>query len=590
MWYAPMNLNKLRSPACIPLLFGIAAIAVQPAAVGQSVVFRGVSVITLDGDGILENQSVVVRDGAIGPIGPASEIDVPPGATIVDGADRYLMPGLADMHVHLEEPDAYISYLAHGVTTVMSLGTPSARAQQIHDEREAIRAGALLAPNVITTARILDGSPPTGGGNTLLSIATAAEAEAVVRELGERQYDFVKIYNNVSREVFDAIVAESKTQRLPVVAHIPRNIDPAYTLRNGIDMVAHSEEFFFTVFRGPRSTSNIDKSYRPDLELIPALVQTLVDADVTVTPNLSYAFGIQYMWDGLDNVWNDPEMAYLAPSTARSWQSGNLNRRDNLENFVYRDALKYSLMQELVRQFHAGGVRMLLGTDAAIEATFPGKSAHRELRELVKAGLTTEEALAIATRNAGDFAREHLTSDERFGRVETGYRADLLLLNANPLTDIRNVSKIAGVMIRGAWLDRSELDERREELARRYGAINEVRQTLTDALDVDRLFDVAADLRSRNPNNQSLVAEIERSVNGLGYDYVSRGDLERAREVFEVNTRLFPGSANVWDSLAETHLALGNRDKSIELYRKALEVDPEFQNARIQLEQILENR
>ena len=570
------------------------AVAAEPAT-AQPVVFSGVNVVTTDGRGVLENQSVGISDGVITAIGPAAQTAAPPGATVVDGDGRYLMPGLADMHVHPRVAGEYISYLAHGVTTIMVLGSSNDRARQIREDRDAIERSELLGPNIITTAQILDGSPPTGGSSALRSLESADEAAVAVRELAEADFDVVKIYNNVPRDVFDAIVAEAATQNLPVVGHVPRNIDPAHSLANRLDVVAHAEEFFFTVFSGPRSTASIDRSWRPDAALIPGLVEALVESDVWVIPNMAYLFSNHIMWDGLHHVWNDPEMAYLAPATARQWRGRNLNRRDNIENFIYRDALKYALMQELVRQFAAGNVRMLLGTDAPIEATFPGKSAHRELRELVKVGLTNEQALAIGTRNAGDFAREHLgggadagraANHEQFGRVSVGYRADLVLLDANPLEDIRNVDDIAGVMVRGRWLDRAALDARRAELADGYAQFNAVADTLRIALEEERLETTAGALQTRHARDEAVVAEIERVLNGLGYTFVGAGELDQARDIFEVNTRLFPASANVWDSLAETYLALGNRERAIELYRKALEVDPGFESARLQLERI----
>ncbi len=556
-------------------------------AVAQTVAFTNVNVVTMAEDGLAEGQTVIIRDGVVVEIGPVGELATPSGGDVIDGEGRYLMPGLADMHVHLGGPDEYINYLAHGVTTVMSLGGPTNRSILIRDDRDAIRRGELLGPNIIATARIFDGDPPTGGGSALHSLASPEAARAAVTELDRGGFDFAKIYNNVSREVFDAIVAEADARDLSVVGHIPRNIDPAHSLGHGMDVVAHSEEFFFTVFRGPRSTENIDKSYRPDLSISPGLVEILRDAEVFVTPNLSFSFSIQVMWDGMDNVWSDPEMAYLAPATAREWRRGNLNRRDYVEYFMFRDNLKYGLMQELTRRFQASGIPMLLGTDAPLEALFPGKSAHRELRELVKAGLTSLEALEIATRNAGDFADRHLPASERFGRVAVGYRADLLLVDDNPLDDVRNVEHISGVMVRGRWLDRSRLDELRTTLARRYVKLGEVNETLSAAAEAGNLEESAANLVLRNAGDDASLAEIERSINGLGYARVGADELESALAVFEINTILFPASANTWDSLAETYLALGDRDRSIELYRKALEVDPSFGNARVQLDRIL---
>ncbi len=569
---------------------GTVVIGAWQTVAAQTMAFIDANVVTMDEGDVLEGQTVIVRDGVVVAIGPVDELETPADADVVNAEGRYLMPGLADMHVHLGEPDEYINYLAHGVTTVMSLGAPRNRSMRIRDDRDAVRRDETLGPNIIATGRILDGAPPTGGGSSLQSLATPEAAVSAVAELDEAGFDFVKIYNNVSREVFDAIVAESAVRNLPLVGHIPRNIDPSYTLSNGIDLVAHAEEFFFTVFRGPRSTRDIDKSYRPDLSLIHGLVEALSSADVSVTPNLSYLFSNQVMWDGLENVWTDPEMAYLAPAKAREWRRGNLNRRDNLENFVYRDGLKYALMQELVRHFQAADIPMLLGTDASIEALFPGKSAHRELRELVKAGLTNGEALAIATRNAGDFASKHLPSSERFGRIAVGYRADLLLIDENPLDDVRNVQRIAGVMVRGRWLDRAQIDDRRAGLARQYAMLNEIGEVLSAAAEEGSLAASAAELMSLYSQDDELTAEIERSINSVGYARIGAGQLSLALDAFEINTNLFPGSANAWDSLAETYLALGDRDKSIKLYRKALEVDPSFDNARAQLELILRNK
>ena len=556
-------------------------------AIAQTVAFTNVNVVTMNDDALLEGQTVIIRDGVVVAIGPVGELSIPSGGEVIDGDGRYLMPGLADMHVHLRERNEYINYLAHGVTTVMTLGGSWNRAIQIRDDRDAISNGELLGPNIIATARIFDGDPPTGGGSTLQSLATVDEARAAVEELDEAGFDVVKTYNNISREAFDVIVEEAAARGMPVVGHIPRNFDTNHSLGAGLDVVAHSEEFFFTVFQGPRSTSNIDKSYRPDLSLIPELVELLVNANVFVTPNLSYPFGIQLMWDGLENIWTDPEMAYLAPSTVGDWRGGNLGRRDNVENFVYRDAMKYGLLQELARRFQDAGIPLLLGTDAAIETAFPGKSAHRELRELVKAGLTNRDALEIATRNAGSFAAEHLDSIERFGRVAVGYRADLLLTEQNPLEDVRNVERIAGVMVRGHWVDRAEIDDRRASLAAHYAELNQISGLLADAFDAGMLAESAAAMASKYSENEEALGEIEQTINTLGYRYVGSDDLERALDVFEVNTILFPGSANTWDSLAETYLSLGNRDKSIELYRKAIEVDPTFDNARTQLDRIL---
>ena len=554
---------------------------------GQTVAFTDVHVVVAESDETLENQTVLVRDGVIEAIGPSSAVEVPAGTTLIEGSGMYLIPGLADMHVHINSRDEYINYLAHGVTTVMSMGAPESRSRRIRDDRDAIRARELIGPTIITTGRILDGDPPTGGGNTLWSLASPEAARAAVTEQAEAGFDFIKIYNNVSRESFDAIVEEAHRRGLPVAGHIPRTVDPMHSLGAGLDLVAHAEEFFFTVFKGPRSTRDIDKTYRPDESLIPGIVTLLEESGVWVIPNLSFSFSIQMMWDDLDNIWSDPEMAYLSPALESEWRRGNLSRRDHVANFIWRDNVKHELMQELTVTFQAAGIPLLLGTDAPLEALFPGKSAHRELRELVKAGLSNAEALAVATSNAGDYAAARLNRDEQFGRVSVGYAADLVLLEANPLEDIRNAQRIAGVMVRGRWLDRAEIEERRSALSERYSSIRRTRVALSDAAEGGNLGEVASTLVSDHRESAELMREIERSINSIGYRLVGENRLDDALEVFTTNTELFPSSANVWDSLAETYLAVGDRAAAIRLYRKALEVDPSFGNARTQLDRIL---
>ena len=181
-------------------------------------------------------------------------------------------------------------------------------------------------------------------------------------------------------------------------------------------MAVHSEEFFFTYFKGPRSTKDLDKSYRPDYSKIPALVEVLKENDISVIPNLAYAFADFIMWDDIDNLFSDTEIAYVSPALIRNeFHSGNINRRSNIENFVYRDQMKYNLSQELTREFQKNGILQLLGTDATQAGLFPGKSAHRELTELVKAGLSNYEALSIATKNAGIFVKNEIKSADNFG-------------------------------------------------------------------------------------------------------------------------------------------------------------------------------
>jgi len=381
-----------------------------------------INVIPMDEERLLENQVVVVSDGVIQSVSDLAATSLPADLLQIDGEGRYLLPGLADLHVHLRNADELLSNLAWGVTTVMHLGGSGEPGEEIRRFREEIRKGSRLGPTIYATDRILDGDPAIATG--ALSLGTADEAKTAVRDLKTNGFDFVKIYNNVSLPVFTAIVDEAKSQGLPVFGHIPRNFDALQAFELGQDAVVHTEEFFFAYFEGPRSTRNMVRDYAPDLGKLPALLTVLAENNVAVMPDLSFTFTNMLMWDSLDNVWNDAEFPFLHPDTASMWEAGNLNRRDDLENFIVREQWKYALMQTLTLEFQQAGILQVIGTDASLPGLFPGKAVHRELTELVKAGLSNYEALAVGTRNAGAFIERYLDADARLGQIRPGYRAD----------------------------------------------------------------------------------------------------------------------------------------------------------------------
>lgn len=549
---------------------------------GRVVAFVDVGVIPMDRDRLLEHQTVVVEGERIRALGPVATVAVPSGATVVDGAGRYLMPGLADLHTHLRDDGELLCNLAWGVTTVMHMGGSADRGRELLDARQRIRSGEMTGPNIYATERIVDGDPPLG---THQSIATPEAARQKVAELKSTGFDFVKIYNNVSLEVFGAVIEEADRQHLPVFGHIPRGFDPMVAITGGEDAIAHTEEFFFTYFGGPRSTKDMDRTYRPDVALIPALVQALGENHVAVMPDLCFTFTDLVMWDDLQNVWTDPEMQYLHPDTVLDWHAGSINRRDEIENFVFREQIKYGLLQELTRRFQAGGVLQVIGTDASLPGIFPGEAAHRELTELVKAGLDNYDALAIGTRNAGEFVRRYIDADARFGQIVPGFRADLVLVEKNPIDDVRNARLVSGVVVAGRWYSREDLDARREALAGRYAEMGQVTDAVTAALDGPEMETTVRAIVQARSGDVEIMQLIENALNASGYA-AAQNDLEHAREILALATRVFPESANAWDSLAEITLMTGDRKGAIALYERALEVDPDFPSSRSQLRKL----
>lgn len=547
----------------------------------------GINVIPMDEERLLENQVVVVADGMIQSVSDAAATTLPASLRQIPGDGQFLMPGLADLHVHFRHEDELINTLAWGVTTIMHLGGSDETGRRLLRYRADIRDGSRLGPNIYTTGRILDGDPAVGFGAR--SLSTVQDARAAVRDLKSNGFDFVKIYNNVSRPVFDAIVDEAKRQHLAVLGHIPRNFDALSAFTGGQNAVVHTEEFFFTYFQGPRRTNFESRQYEPDLGKLPALIEVLVEADVAVMPDLSFTFTNLLMWDDLDIVWNDPEFAYLQPDIASSWLSGGINRRDNLANFMVREQWKYHLMQTLTIEFQKAGILQVVGTDAALPGLYPGKAVHRELTELVKAGITVYDALAMGTRNAGDFVQRYIDHDTRVGQIRPGYRADFLILNANPLQDIRNARDVAAVVVYGKYTAISELDELRAGLRTRYDVLHNLNRDIDAALALEQADPTIRDLLKVHADNTSVLQSVERRINAAGYAALFADDFDRSQRILSLNTRLFPQSANTWDSLAELALNQGDRELALQLYRKALEVDPTFTNAADNIERILDN-
>jgi len=545
-----------------------------------------VHVVPMDSERLLEDQVVIVRNGRIETIGKTGDTDIPAGFERIDGGGRYLMPGLADLHTHILHPDDLVNYLAWGVTTVMHLGGSGLPGTELLGIRQEIADGLRIGPVIYTTNRVFDGVPALNSRS--LSIETADMARDEVRKLKAAGFDFVKIYNNVSKPVFDAIVDEARRRNLAVIGHIPRGFPALQSLGSGQNAVAHTEEFFFTYFEGPRQTEGMRHDYVADLRTLPELIDVMRANDVATMPDLSFTFTDHLMWDDLDILWNDPEYAYLHPETAAMWQVSTINRRSSIENFVLREEWKYDLMQTLTLAFQEAGILQVVGTDTALPGLFPGKAAHRELTELVKAGISRFDALAIGTRNAGEFVRKFIDRDARFGLVAEGYDATLVLLDANPLEDLRSARRVAAVAVRGRWIDRSDIDRMRAEHRTRYAIMNDAKAKTGSALLEPDAEPIIRGLIETFADDPDILSAIEATINAAGYSAATADDLDRSYDVLALNARLFPESANAWDSFAEITLYRGDRDEALRLYQKALDADPGFDNARRMIREIRE--
>lgn len=407
------------------------------------VAFVDVNVVPMNAPGILRHHTVVVRHGQVAVVAPATDVTLPSGTVQIDGRSRYLMPGLADMHTHITHAEDLLPYLANGVTTVLNLGSPAT----ILDLRTQTAAGTVLGPTIFAAA-FVDGRPGTWPART------PDEARAVVHRIKAEGWDFIKAYNRIKLAAYHALMDEAKQQGIAVVGHGVREPGMRGILEAGQVMIAHAEEYLYTHFRHTKDPT----------ALIPSAVAMTAHAGAYVVPTLSTYEAITAQWGnptGFDALLKNPAVRYVRPYRVEKWTHENryLNRKGSLDDQLI-------FQRKFVKALHEGGVPLLLGTDSPpIPGVVPGFSIHAELRNMILSGLTPYEALRAGTYNAGVFITTYVPDAMAFGTVEVGRRADLLLLDANPLDDIAHVQQRLGVMIGGRWLPEATLQRHLDTLA-----------------------------------------------------------------------------------------------------------------------------
>jgi len=549
----------------------------------NSSAFLHVNLIPMDRERVLADQTVVVKDGRIAQIGPSNAVEVPRGARPIEAKGKYLIPGLTDAHVHLYSSTEFPLYLANGVTTVFNLDGRPAHLLW----RKQVASGELLGPTIFTAG------PLFGRAHT------AAEAVRLVDEQADRGYDAVKIYNPVSKEEYPALIAEAKRRNLLLMGHVARGPDFEMTIRSG-QSIAHLEEFLYTYFNPQHDDHNDHIVF--DETKIPVVARETAEAGIYVIPTLStYAAIVQQATD-LDAFLKNPELRSLSPwALAQFGLAVNPYKNGFAPEAYPRIRTSLAFQRKLVKALFDDGVPLMAGTDAPDVGPLAGSGIHDELEELVRDGLTSFQVLQSATVNPAGYFRQ----SGEFGTVEVAKRADLVLLQGNPLADIGATRSIVGVMVRGRWLSREELIEKVNNIPAAYqreiqqverdlaGDPMRAEQYLNDhdpmgslgraaVADIARTRGIAKfrqfvwSVRQREPKSK-LVSEA--GINNLGYSFLNAKEYSAAAAILRMNAEDFPQSANACDSLGEVLVKSGNLAEARESYAKALEIDPKYANA-----------
>jgi imidazolonepropionase-like amidohydrolase len=402
-----------------------------------------VTVIDTTGGPPRPNMTVVIRDGRIVSVergGP-----VPADAQIVDGRGRFLLPGLWDMHVHLgwTTPSALPLLVANGVTGVRDMGGPLG---QIDALRARIEAGRIVGPRIARAGPILNGK----AFNPLqLAVTTPDEARGVARALKHVGVDFLKVHRRLPRDCYFALIEEAKRLSLPVAGHVPMTVTPEEASDAGQLTLEHAETLFEGTFAAGLDEGALPAAIeRFRAEGAGKLFARFAQNRTAVTPTL---VAYRSVLSALDPAApSDPRLRYVARSLLE--QSRKLLSPLTAEQLAGMKKM-FAELQQVTRQLNLAGVTLTTGTDLAL-GRVPGFSLHDELALLVDAGLEPLQALQAATLTPARL----LNRESELGRIEAGWLADLVLLDADPLADIRNTQRIAAVVLAGRLLGRSDLD------------------------------------------------------------------------------------------------------------------------------------
>lgn len=442
-------------------LFVLAVGRASPGASQQAlVVFNGVSVIPMDRDTVLRNQTVIVEKGRITYVG--SSRSAPAGATSIDARGKFLMPAIAEFHAHV--PSGAQAVHAHRTLSLYALaGVATARGMlgaPMHLAlRDSIAAGKLFGPRLLT-------SGPSFNGNSVTSPAVAAK---MVRDQKAAGYDLLKIHPGVPREAFDSIAAIANALRIPFAGHVPLDVGLDLALTSKFSTIDHLDGIVEAMYAGSTPlTPQADGWFglgimrQLDQSRFNTIVSRIRTSGVAMVP--TQILMDNYANDATgDELTSLPEFKYWIPQQTTAWRTTKNNllsqppvSREQRQEFI-------ALRRRFIKALHDAGVPFLLGSDAPQLWNVPGFSAHRELGALVAAGLTPYQALRTGTVNAAKFLGE----EGKSGVVRAGARADLLLLDANPLDAISNSLRINGLVVNGRWIGADERARMLDALASR---------------------------------------------------------------------------------------------------------------------------
>jgi imidazolonepropionase-like amidohydrolase len=436
--------------------------------------FVDVAVVPLDHNRTLDHQTVVVQGDRIVALGPVSGTPVPPGATRIDGRGKYLMPGLAEMHAHVVgganpnheaiNRDIMFLYIANGITSIRAmLGAPNQLPL-----REQLRRGEILGPTMYVSA-------PSLNGQSAPNPDTAAK---LVRAHKAAGYDFLKIHPGLSRETYDAIARTSKEVGITWAGHVPAAVGLRHAMASGQSGVDHLDgmleaslpDSVFVRLQGgpPLPFAGLDKV---EPARFPAIANEIRNAGVWQVPTMLVWENLFSQSEAPEQMGARTEMKYAPRQQVANYVNQKRNQVTTQRNNGLTPELSaryLALRRQALKALADAGAPLLMGTDSPQLFMVPGFALHRELGIIAAAGVTPYQIYESGAKNVARYVAEQLKQDGRFGTVAVGNRADLVLLEANPLQSVANLTRRSGVMVRGRWVSSEEIEKGLADLAAKY--------------------------------------------------------------------------------------------------------------------------
>jgi imidazolonepropionase-like amidohydrolase len=440
----------------------------------QNLVFKNVGVIDMTGKPLQEAMTVIVEAGRITKIGRTAKVKIPQNAQIIDCTGKFLIPSFWDMHVHVLNSDRMLPlFVANGVLGVRDLG--------VHDLEEILRfraeaaAGKIISPRIVTAGKVLDGEPQADASFSIL-VKTPEDARKTVRDLKMKGVDLIKVYDVLTRDAYFAIADEAKKLKLPFVGHVPAAISTIEASDVGQKSIEHLGKIIEDSSAAPEKVREVRKEPIKEGDyfafttrfghVYDALIATYDDQKAREifahfrknktwqVPTIAVKYGRAFI-DELDAA-GDSRSKYVEASQVNYWKpSVGFFSRYRTPSFIAAQKAYFQKELEIIGEMSREGVLMMAGTDTPNAYDIAGFSLHDELALQVRAGLTPMQSLLTATRNPAEYFGELKTS----GTIEKGKIADLILLEANPLKDIRNTTRISAVIQKGKFLSKETLQK-----------------------------------------------------------------------------------------------------------------------------------